>query len=275
MFLGISMWSFHKEAFAGKMSFQDFILYASNEGYQGVELLDCFWKEKEDEIQKAKDIAGESGLQIGCYSIGNDFALPEADKRAEQAKYVQRGIETASLLGAPIMRVFGGSPKQDVTYQKALPWIVDGFRACKELAEEKGVVMAMENHGTLSGSWKQVKQIIESVDSPNFGATADFGNFLLVDETPLDCVKGILPWIKHVHCKDFVPTPNGETQYYEALSKKRFSGCNLGAGVVGIGPLLELLKKNRYEAMISLEYEGLLPSSQGVPQSKAFLQRYF
>jgi len=53
MFLGISMWSFHKEAFAGKMSFQDFILYSCNEGYEGVELLDCFWKEAKDEIGKA------------------------------------------------------------------------------------------------------------------------------------------------------------------------------------------------------------------------------
>jgi sugar phosphate isomerase/epimerase len=274
MFLGISMWSFHREAFADKMSFEDFILYSSNEGYEGVELLDCFWKEKEDEIGKARDIAGECGLRIGCYSIGNDFALPQEDKRAEQVKYVQRGIETAARLGAPILRVFGGSPKENVTYQKALPWIVEGFRACKALAEDKGVVMAMENHGTLSGSWKQVKEIIESVDSPNFGATSDFGNFLLVDESPLDSVRGILPYIKHVHCKDFVPTPEGESRYYEALSKKRFSGCALGAGVVGIGPLLELLRKHGYEAMISLEYEGLLTSSQGVPQSKAFLERH-
>jgi hypothetical protein len=45
--------------------------------------------------------------------------------------------------------------------------------------------------------------------------------------------------------------------------------------VVGIGSQLELLKKENYEAMISLEYEGLSPSSQGVPQSKAFLARYF
>jgi sugar phosphate isomerase/epimerase len=275
MFLGISMWSFHKEAFAGKMSFQDFILYACNEGYKGVELLDCFWKETGDEIAKARDIAGECGLRIGCYSIGNDFASPEKGKRSEQVDYVLRGIETASLLGAPILRVFGGSPKEDITYKKALPWIVDGFRACKTLAEDKGVVMAMENHGTLSGSWKQVNEIIESVDSPNFGATADFGNFLLVDESPLDSVKGILPYIKHVHCKDFVPTPKEESIYYEALSGKRFSGCALGAGIVGIGSLLELLKKDDYNAMASLEYEGLSPSSQGVPQSKAFLARYF
>jgi len=271
MFLGISMWSFEKEAFAGKMSVADFIRYASGEGYDAVELLDCFWKEAEEEIDAAIKLAGECGIRIGCYSIGNDFAVADENERAKQVEYVKRGILAASRLGAPVLRVFGGSPKEGVSYEDALPWIVEGFRACRDLAGEKNVVMAMENHGTLSGSWKQVLEIAEKVDSTHFGATADFGNFLLVDEAPLDAVKGVLPCLKHIHCKDFRPTPEGEERFYPALSGKRFSGCALGEGVVGVGEILSFLKQGGCKAMISIEYEGLEPASEGVPKSRKYV----
>ena len=274
MFLGLSMWSFEKDAFAGKMNYKEFIRYAAENGYGGVELLDCFWKESEEEIDTAREIAHDTGVKIGCYSIGNDFAYKEEAKRKEQAAYVQRGIETAAKLGAPILRVFGGSPKEGIPYDKALPWIVEGFRACTALAERRKVILAMENHGTLSGSWKQVLEIVKRVNSPAFGATADFGNFLLVDEKPLEAVKGILPHIKHVHCKDFAPTPEGELRHYRALSGKKFSGCALGHGVVGIDGILNLLEKKKFMAMISIEYEGLAPASKGVPMSKAFVEKY-
>jgi sugar phosphate isomerase/epimerase len=274
MFLGLSMWSFEKDAFAGRINYKEFIRYAADNGYTGVELLDCFWKESEEEINTAREIAHDAGVKIGCYSIGNDFACEEEAKRKEQAQYVQRGIETAARLGAPILRVFGGSPKEGILYEKALPWIVEGFRACTALAEKRKVNMAMENHGTLSGSWKQVEEIVKKVNSPWFGATADFGNFLLVDENPLESVKGILPLIKHVHCKDFAPTPEGELRHYRALSGKRFSGCALGDGVVGIDGILKLLKKKKCTAMISIEYEGLASAWEGVPRSKAFAEKF-
>ena len=274
MFLGLSMWSFEKDAFAGRMNFKEFIRYAGDQGYSGVELLDCFWKETSEEVNEARDIARDAGVKIVCYSIGNDFGLEEEYKRKEQVAYVKKGIEMAAKLGVPILRVFGGSHKEGITYEKALPWIVEGFRSCTPLAEKKKVILAMENHGILSGSWKQVQEIVKGVDSPFFGATADLGNFLLVDEVPLEAVKGILPYLRHVHCKDFMPTPDGEERYYKALSGKKFSGCALGRGVVGISNILTILKKRKYGATISIEYEGLAPAAQGVPQSKAFVEKY-
>ena len=41
---GLSMWSFEKRSFAGDVNVDDFLRYCSDEGYEEVELLDCFWK---------------------------------------------------------------------------------------------------------------------------------------------------------------------------------------------------------------------------------------
>ena len=273
MKIGLSMWSFEKDAFAGALDVAGFLRYSAGQGYQSVELLDCFWKETPAEIAAAKKLAAELGIAIGCYSIGNDFACPEPEKRAEQVEYVKRGIRVAAELGAPVLRVFGGSPKEGVTYAMARPWIVDSFRACAALAAEKSVVMAMENHGTLSGSGRQVREIIGAVGSPFFGSTADFGNFLLVDEVSIEAVRTVLPYLKHVHCKDFGPAPDGETRVFNSLAGKKFVGCILGEGSADVGAILKLVRESGYKGMISIEYEGLVPAAQGVPASHDFVKR--
>ena len=273
MFIGLSMWSFEKDAFARTLSVADFIRYAAKEGYAAVELLDCFLRENDEEIFAVKKLAEECGVRIGCYSIGNDFAQKEEHVRKQQVGYVKKGIQTASKLGAPVLRVFGGSPKDGISYEQALPWIVEGFRACIPLVEEKNIVMAMENHGTLSGSAKQVLEIIKKVGSSRFGAAVDLGNFLLVDETPSESVKKVLEYVKHVHCKDFAPAPADEMRFFTSLAGKKYVGCVLGEGVANVGASLRLLKKQKFAGMISIEYEGLEPASTGVPKSLDFVKK--
>jgi len=273
MFIGLSMWSFEKDAFARTLSVADFIRYAAKEGYAAVELLDCFLRENDEEIFAVKKLAEECGVRIGCYSIGNDFAQKDEHVRKQQVGYVKKGIQTASKLGAPVLRVFGGSPKDGISYEQALPWIVEGFRACIPLVEEKNIVMAMENHGTLSGSAKQVLEIIKKVGSSRFGAAVDLGNFLLVDETPSESVKKVLEYVKHVHCKDFAPAPADEMRFFTSLAGKKYVGCVLGEGVANVGASLRLLKKQKFAGMISIEYEGLEPASTGVPKSLDFVKK--
>jgi sugar phosphate isomerase/epimerase len=273
MFIGLSMWSFEKDAFTRRLSVADFIRYAAKEGYAAVELLDCFLRETDEEILAVKKLAAECGIRIGCYSIGNDFAQRDEPVRKQQVGYVKKGIQTAAKLDAPVLRVFGGSQKDGITYEQALPWIVEGFRACVPLAEEKNVVMAMENHGTLSGSAKQVLEIIKKVGSSRFGAAIDLGNFLLVDEASSESVKKVLRYVKHVHCKDFVPAPADETRIFTSLAGKKYAGCVLGEGLANVGASLRLLKKQKFSGMVSIEYEGLEPASAGVPRSLAFVKK--
>ncbi len=274
MFPGISMWSFAKEAFSGEMNIQGFIRYAGQNGYAAVELLDSFQNGADADLEAAKDLAETLGLKIACYSIANDFANPDESIRKKQVEYVRKGIETASRLGAPILRVFGGSVHEGVNYKTALPWIVEGFCACKALAAEKNITMAMENHGALSGSAHQVLEIIQAVDSPYFGATADLGNFLLVDEEPLEAVRSLLKFVRHVHCKDLRPAPQGETQIFRSIAGRRYIGCAIGEGTVEVGKILLLLKENKYSGMVSIEYEGTEPAPDAIARSKAYIDKY-
>ena len=274
MFVGLSMWSFEKEAFSGNMDIEDFIRYSSEHDYEAIELLDCFWRENKPAVSETVRLAKEEKLPIGCYAIANDFAQPDERARARQVEYVRQGIETAEKMGAPVLRVFGGTPKKGVTYEDALPWIVECFRACTDLAEGKGVTLAMENHGLLSGSWKQVMEIIRKVDSPNFCATLDFGNFLLVDESPLIAVRNLLPYVGHVHCKDFAGAPEDEDHVFSSLLGKRYCGCVPGEGQAEVDEILSLLKLRGYHGMVSIEYEGSEPCEKALPKCHDFVKKY-
>ncbi len=275
MKFGISMWSFVTEYHKGNMTVEQFIAYASEHGYELVELLDYFWKDAGTDIPHARAAAKRHGIEIGVYSIGNDFAHADVEERHKAIAYVKRGINEAAEIGAPVLRIFGGSPKPGLDFARVKPWFLDALRECATHAAGSKITLAMENHGTLSGSSAQILELIREVNSPWFRATADTGNFLLVDEKPLDAIQHLAPYIAHVHCKDFAAVEKEiPSEVSTSLAGKKYSGCAIGKGAAQIGPIIAFLKQRAYNGPISLEYEGLGDPYAGVAQSQKFVKQY-
>ena len=183
--------------------------------------------------------------------------------------------ENAAEIGAPVLRIFGGSPKHGLDFARAKPWFIDALRECATHAAGSKITLAMENHGILSGSSAQILELIREVNSPWFRATADTGNFLLVDENPLDAVQHLAPYIAHVHCKDFAAVEKEiPREVCTSLAGKKYSGCAIGEGAAQIGPIITFLKQRAYNGPISLEYEGLGDPYAGVVQSQRFVKQY-
>ena len=79
MKLSISMWSVVSAVRQGRMDLPGFIEFAAQQqqnGAQGVELLDYFWRDRDAEIPKVMRQIGDAGLELAVYSIGNDFFQP-------------------------------------------------------------------------------------------------------------------------------------------------------------------------------------------------------
>jgi sugar phosphate isomerase/epimerase len=275
MKFGISMWSFVAEYHKGNMSVEQFIAYAAQHGYEFVELLDYFWKDAREDIAKAREVAKRHGIDIGVYSIGNDFAHVDANERRTAVAYVQRGTDQAAEIGAPVLRIFGGSPKPGLDFARVKSWLLDALRECADYAAGRKVTLAMENHGTLSGRSEQILELIREVNSSWFRATADTGNFLLVDEQPLHAIRQLAPYIAHVHCKDFALIGHEKPhEVYTSVQGKKYLGCAIGEGAAQIGRILTFLKQQKYDATISLEYEGVAAPYSGVAQSQGFIKQY-
>jgi sugar phosphate isomerase/epimerase len=269
MKLSVSMWSVVECVRTGEMNLTKFIDYAAGQNVEGVELLDFFWTDKQAEIPQVKKQMADRGLTLAAYSIGNDFFQPDAEARAKQLEHVKQSVVVANELEVGLLRVFSGGHADGYTLEQGINWVIEGLSASAEYAEQKGVTLALENHGLIAGRSDQVKSIIESVNSPALRANFDTGNFLLVGQSPSDAIKELAPLAALVHLKDFRPAPEGQTVHvYKGLDGKMYTGAVTGEGSVDLPFIISVLRENGYDGWLSLEYEGADdPLTIGVPRS--------
>lgn len=265
--VAVSMYSLHREFFAGRMNVVDFVKWAGDTKAQGVELLDMFWKEEEEEVPAVLDALATTGLKVGAYAVSNNFVTTDEAKRQEQVEVIRRGVDMALRLDTKIVRVFAGDLTEGIEFEDARHWIVNGLREAAAYAEEHGVTLALENHGLLAGKSSQVKALLADVGSPALRSTIDVGNFLLVDEDPATAVANLAKLAAHVHFKDFRPAREGDPQFFTALSGKKFVGTIAGEGVVNLKKALQDLRTAGYQGWLSVEFEGLEDEKLGATQS--------
>jgi len=273
MRLGLSQWSVRQWFRAGEMDVAGFLAYAKDLGCEGVELLDMFWKD-EDEKRRAPELLAEAGLVHSSYSLSNDFALEDAGKREEQLDYMRAGIDDVVTLGATVSRIFGGSPKEGMSYEKARDYIIEGIKASAEYAATKGVVLALENHGRLCGQADQVLDLIAAVGSDHFRANPDLANFTGVMDDPVEATKKVAKYTVHVHAKDILVVPPAEVAEGERTRSDgtALRGCALGEGSVDLPGCLDALREAGFTGFLSVEYEGREDPKTGVPKSVEYMK---
>jgi sugar phosphate isomerase/epimerase len=170
--------------------------------------------------------------------------------------------------GAPVVRVFAGDIAEGITYDQARAWIVEGLRAAAEYAGQAGIRLALENHGHLAGRGEQVVNLINDVGHGALGANPDFGNFILVDELPVEAVRAAAPHALMAHAKDFRPSSEG----FKSIAGRHFEGTVVGEGEVPVGTCLRELKDAGFTGWVSVEYEGTEDCFTAVPRSVANLR---
>jgi sugar phosphate isomerase/epimerase len=269
MKLSVSMWSVVECVRTGEMNLTKFIDYAAGQNVEGVELLDFFWTDKKSEIPQVKKQIADLGVKLAAYSIGNDFFQPGAEARTGQLEHVKQSVDIANELEVNLLRVFSGGHAEGYTLEQGMDWVVEGLSASAEYARQRGVTLALENHGLIAGRSDQVKDIIERVNSPALRANFDTGNFLLVGQNPSDAIRELAPLAALVHLKDFRPAPPGQTVHvYKGLDGSLFTGAVTGEGSVDLPLIVSVLREHGYDGWLSLEYEGADdPLTIGVPRS--------
>jgi 3-oxoisoapionate decarboxylase len=134
------------------------------------------------------------------------------------------------------------------TWPAYLREIASRLRAVRGLAEECGVSIALENHQDLTS--EELVAICEDLGSPSIGVNLDAANPLAVVEDPLVFARRVVPYLKNVHLKDYFlySTPEGY----------RLVRSPVGAGVLDVPGLFDLLRREAPEATVSIELGALV-----------------
>jgi len=222
-----------------KMTLEQFVDYCASLDLEGTELTSYYFPK---EITPAylnglKAQTHRLGLDISGASIGNDFCLVDGPERDAQLKLCRDWIDYSAALGAPVIRIFAGKIAKGDTEAKAVERCVAGIEQSLEYAAEKGVALALENHGGITATPAQLLGIVKKVKpSPWFGINFDSGNFRTAD--PYGDLEQIAPYALNAQVK--VSISHGEKEKKQPAD---------------FGRIVEILKAAKYRGYLALEYE--------------------
>lgn len=192
---------------AGGVSLFDVLDFCARNDYEAIDPTGYYFPgypevPQRDFINKFKRRAFQLGLDISGTGIRNDFAQPDAEKRAADVKRTKAWIEAAAELGAPVLRVFAGPVPQgyESRWDEAAAWMIDALRECAVHGERHGVLVGVQNHGDMLRSAGECLKVVEAVNSEWFGVIVDTGNMLVAD--PYAEIARVVPYAVNWQIKE-------------------------------------------------------------------------
>lgn len=267
MKLSVSNWCIQDKMFKENYTVSDFLDMCKKVDVEYVELLDCFFKD-EGEYEVASRKLKETGIKLACFSVSNDFIQAKEKDYLQQIAYIKDGIDRAVYFGTDTLRIFIGHMCDGITEDKAYNDIVKGLSQVSKYALDKGITLAIENHGGLIGNSNQLKNVINEVGASNLKVNLDTGNFVLVGETPDKAAKNLDSLVKYVHIKDIELMNQDYSGGFEDLNGLKYEGTIIGEGDINWKALINELRKIGYQGYLTIEYEGVdIDSIEGTLKS--------
>lgn len=262
--LAVSTYSLVRWRRAEGTTFEDTISFVAELGVRGIEFSNISDEPVADPIAVAKSLrqaCDAAGLKAPSYCVSGELYGDPARQRAEIDR-LKQSIDVAAILGATSFR-------HDVTWDAEAPTVpFDAFLgsvvpACREVTRygaEKGIKTSLENHGYFLQTADRIEALIQAVADPNFGITLDMGNFLCLNQDPVESVRRMLPYAVMVHAKDFHVRPKDRmpsSGWFSTPTPIALRGAILGHGEIDIPAQLALLRQANYNGWLSLEFEGM------------------
>jgi sugar phosphate isomerase/epimerase len=152
----------------------------------------------------------EFGLALPMMCFSPDFTNPDLEKRLEELTKQKQAIDLTAKLGGMFCRTLSGQNRPGLDRKKAVRWCVEMIRDAVAYAEEKRVIITIENHYK-DGYWEYPEfalrsdvflEIIEQIDSPYFGINFDPSNTIVGGEDPIELLEKIKSRVVTMHASD-------------------------------------------------------------------------
>lgn len=221
-------------------------------GVDGISLETCFLPSLDDGYLK------ELGAKLKEYGFDTVFAWghPNGLERGlnpDAFEEMKRLIPKTTLLGTDVMRITGSAfDWRHENHRDHIERLVPMYKEATKIAEDCGVRLAAENH--IDYTSDEMLEMIQAVDSPNFGINFDTGNFLRLLDDPIKGMEKLAPYVFSTHIKDLVmhPTARPDDWYF-------FCGVPVGMGLVDNLKLAQILKEHNYQGFLAVEIDAPAP----------------
>jgi len=237
----------HKDS-AKRITLFDFIDFCADQGCQGTELTSYYFPTpiEPDYLVKIKRHAFLRGIEISGGAIGNNFALPNGEKRDHEIALAKKWVDYSAVLGAPHIRVFAGT-KGSLEESEARKMCISALEECADYAGSKGIFLGLENHGGIVAEADGVLEIIKAVKSPWLGVNLDTGNFQTDD-----------PYADLARCAPYAVNVQVKVEIHRHGQPK--------SEPADLARVIKILRDANYQGYLALEYESAPDPWKAVPE---------
>ena len=271
---GASIYSISRKIKANEMTPAEGVKWLGRNGAEVIELvpigIDMIGTPSlADELLKTSE---EVGAPIVNYSVNANFLQINQDEyRAELAR-IAAHIDVAGKMNIPTIRVDCADFRRPIEtntteeFQKELPTIIDTYNRLCDYAARYDMTVLLENHGFHVNGSERVRQIVTSMNKPNFGHQLDTGNYVCVDDCAEASLKKLLPFATTIHIKDFYirsKNPGDATDFdcsgswFRSVAGKYLRGSILGQGDLDMDSIIGMVAESGFDGNIIVEYEGM------------------
>ena len=210
------------------------------------------------ELQQAVRQAADAGVTLAAVAGGNDFTMADPVARRQQVDAVRRQVDTTAGLGAGVLRLFAGWVGDQQISDATFGYVRECLEALAPYAAERGVTLAIENHGGITRTGAQCRRLLEGLP-PVVGLNYDPANFRHVDEDPLAALRVTADLVVYSHWKDV------------RLLQEAWDYCAVGEGIIGWEPIVTDLLVS-YDGYWAIEYETVEDVERGTAVSLQYLR---
>jgi sugar phosphate isomerase/epimerase len=226
-----------------------FVDLAADLALDAVELTSYYFPDHvtNDYLHRLKQHAFLLGLDVSGTSVMNDFCLPAGSELDKEHEHVRTWIDHAAELDAPFVRLLSGNWLQGTPDEELERRVVQQIESLLPYAAEKGVTLALENHGGgVTVTAEQLLKLVRAVKGPNFGVNLDTGNFHGPD--PYAEIAQTAPYAVNVQVKTEIRR-RGKSKEAADLAK-----------------VIAILREAKYSGYVVLEYNAPEDPKVAVPR---------
>jgi sugar phosphate isomerase/epimerase len=238
---------------SGEMTLQDLIECCADAGADGIELMD-----RHTQLGPVDALAAQlsdAGLTMPSLCLPCDFVQSEEAAMRQAVDAAVERMEVALALGCKLLMLSPGGRKQGWAFDDIRASIAEGMALLCERATPHSVTVTTENHGGMAALRGKVEHLREFKErAPHLMLTYDSGNFVLADEDPLAALHGLLPWIAHVHLKDWKRASPRAPKTSRSIVGQRYEAVLIGDGIVPTREIVGTLADAGYDGYLSIEY---------------------
>jgi sugar phosphate isomerase/epimerase len=221
--------SYSREFTQGKMDIFQFLALSRELGVEGASIhVRNLQSTDADYLKKVRRAYLDQGLSVSQVTVSTNLGRPE-NQLDEEFKKAREGVRVGMFLGAPLLRIFAGSPPSEAEREKAFARAAAAARKICEEAAKEGMPVGLQNHnhGALCRTGDEIIRFLKRVDHPNFVFVLDTGQFAgskgasgkpppeLAKADYLESIRQTASLAKYVRVKFYNPRPDGSEPFID------------------------------------------------------------